>query len=67
MDVKDETSSSEEYKTNPYKSDNENEDISVVLATQLKNSKGIQNKKLYKKKGNGRVYFHTLEGYKSNF
>ena len=33
MDVKDETSSSEEYKTNPYKSDNENEDISVVLAT----------------------------------
>ena len=30
MNVKDETSSSEEYKTIPYKSDNGNEDISVV-------------------------------------
>ena len=43
----------EEYKTNPYKSDNGNEDISVVLAAQLKkNSKDIQNKKLYKRETN---------------
>ena len=33
MNVKDETSSLEEYKTNSYKSDNGNEDIHVVLAT----------------------------------